>query len=274
MTRDGTETAESGRGPLRRDVLKAVGVGSAMAVLGGTASAQSETDDEGETGAESATDETEGGTVHVVRTLIRPPTNPERPADFFYEPTGLHVQPGDVVKYVFETPDHNVVSYHPAFGMQRRIPTEADAFSAPLLGWQPDSLPDGIQEPPEEMAGGAGPEATPEGQNQTDGDQSGPRPSTWLRGFETPGVYDVLCSPHEVFGMAMRIVVGDETDTNFETSNPEALPEPRAGPAGLARLTLTDPALDPENIVAQGAVSWSDLEAVSTAETGTPADEN
>lgn len=83
----------------------------------------------------------------------------------------------------------------------------------------------------------------------------GPVPDTWLVGFDEPGVYDLLCSPHEHFGMAIRVVVGDETDTRFETSDPAALPEPRVGPVGLARVTLTDPALAPSAIVDQGSVS-------------------
>jgi len=61
--------------------------------------------------------------------------------------------------------------------------------------------------------------------------------------------------------MAMRVVVGDVTETEFETSNPANLPEPRAGPVGLARVTLTDPALEPSNIVSEGTVLWETLES-------------
>jgi hypothetical protein len=103
---------------------------------------------------------------------------------------------------------------------------------------------------------------------ECDGEPEGPVQDTWLHAFDTPGVYDVLCSPHETFGMAMRIVVGDGTETEFETSNPEALPEPRAGPVGLARITLTDPALQPSNVAEQGTVEWQEL-AANEPETGT-----
>ena len=303
MTRQTDATDDESRGTLRRDVLKAVGAGGALAVLGGTAGAQTQMDDDEtpEDGTEEEpADGTEGeNTVHVVRTLIGPSTNPERPADFFYQPTGLSIEPGDVVKFVFETPDHNVTSYHPAFGMNRRIPSGVEPFSSPLLGWDPNSLPDDIDEPPAESAAEpAGdeepalvpgdPEQQGDDESETNGNETDagepadagavsgdgePRPDTWLHAFETPGVYDMECAPHETFGMALRVVVGEETETDFETSDAEALPEPRAGPVGLARVTLTDPALEPENIVEQGEVLWEDLEATQAAGPGTPTEE-
>jgi len=239
--------------------------GAVLSAAGGTAIAQS--DDDGT------------GTVHEVRTLVSgPPTDPERPADFFYQPTGIHVEPGDVIRWVFATPDHNVVSYHPEFGMRRRVPLGVDAFSSPLLGWRPDSIPGDQVEPPSEMGGETDGQGTPEddenGETEIDGDEGmdddagGPVPDTWLHTFETPGVYDIVCSPHEGFGMAMRVVIGDETETDFETEDPSALPAPRAGPVGLARVTLTDPALQPETIAEEGTVEWGDLQAVQPG--GTP----
>ncbi len=249
--------------------MKALGAGAGVAALGGVATAQSGDDDGGVEAADDG-----GNAVHEVLTLIGPPTHPERPADFYYQPTGLHVQPGDVVRFRFVTPDHNVVSMHPAYGMRRRVPTGVDAFSSPLLGFE--SIPDDQVEPPELPMEGSESAGGDEGgtQEADDGEsEDGPDPATWLRAFETPGVYDLICSPHEAFGMAMRVVVGDETDAAFETSDPEALPEPRAGPVGLARVTLTDPALEPETVVEQGAVAWEDLEAWSdaAAEEETPA---
>jgi plastocyanin len=266
--------------------MKAFGAGAAISVLGGSTVAQEDdemVDDEGSSDDE-ATDGT--GTVHTVETLIRaPPTNPNRPVDFFFQPTGLHIEPGDVVKFVFRTPDHNVVAYHPAFGMRRRVPIGVTAFSSPLLGWRPESIPGDQIEPPAEMGGeeedndadGSGEEdddaddgtddESDDGSNGSDDDgddgddTGGPTPNTWLHAFETPGVYDLLCSPHEGYGMAMRVVVGDVTETEFETSNPANLPEPRAGPVGLARVTLTDPALEPSNIVSEGTVLWETLES-------------
>ncbi|MFC7018923.1 MULTISPECIES: plastocyanin/azurin family copper-binding protein [Haloarcula] len=256
-------------GPYRRDVMKTIGAGAAVSVLGGAAMAQ-EDDDEG---AEGEMDHG-SGTVHTVRTLISgPPTNPERPADFFFQPTGLHVQPGDVVKFVFTTPDHNVVSYHPAFGMRRRVPVGVDAFSSPLQGWRADTIADDQIEPPAEPGedGEADEDDEDEeaGEDDEDGENgdeeeeeaSAPVPSTWLHAFETEGVYDILCSPHEGFGMTLRVVVGDVEEAPFETSTPDNLAPPRAGPVGLARVTLTDPALEPANIVEQGRVPWQALSA-------------
>jgi len=278
MSRDGRLRSQ------RRTVMQALGAGATLWVFGGSAAAQQEDDPDEGGGAEEGDGTGDGnggtggetGTVHTVETLIRgPPTNPNRPADFFYQPTGLHVQPGDVIKWVFTTPDHNVVPYHPAFGMRRRVPTGVTAFSSPLLGWRPESIPGDQIEPPAEMgapgeAAGEGddvqtPTPTPsDGAEEEDGGgngSQGPVPDTWLQAFETPGVYDMLCSPHEGFGMAMRVVVGDVTETEFETSDPEALPEPRAGPVELARVTLTDPALQPSTIVSEGSVAWEDLQA-------------
>ncbi|MDS0282850.1 cupredoxin domain-containing protein [Haloarcula onubensis] len=226
----------------RRDLLRTVGAGAALSGLGGTVAAQ--------TGGETAQRGRTGRRVHEVRTLISTPPTGDRPADFFYQPTGLRVRPGDVLRFVFETPDHNVVSYHPAFGMYRRVPTGVGPFTSPLLGWRPETIPDDQVQPPSETGGGQA------------------APDTWLLSLDVPGVYDVLCSPHEVYGMAMRVVVGDQTSAPFETADPSALPEPRVGPAGLARVTLTDPALAPRTIVDRGRVRWQDLQAVQSTPSG------
>ncbi|MFB6141576.1 MAG: plastocyanin/azurin family copper-binding protein [Halosimplex sp.] len=293
MTPDNLDTS-------RRDVVKAIGAGTVLAALGGTA-VVSGRDGRAVADVDPAAVENDDRlqaveSVHRVQTEITvPPTNPERPGDFHYEPTGLHVQPGDVIRFEFVTPDHNVVSYHPAFGMRRRVPLGVDPVSAPIKGWKPESIPGDMVDPPEEMGAeepaGTGtaaatgtatatPTATEAaggnvGETATDaptgtaaaetgtpgGESEGPVPDYWLLALDEPGVYDFLCSPHETFGMAMRVVVGDETDAPFETEDPDALPEPRVGPVGLARLTLTDPALAPENIVDQGTVEWTALEA-------------
>ncbi|WP_277553559.1 cupredoxin domain-containing protein [Halobaculum limi] len=250
-------------GQSRRTVMKAIGLGAGLSAVGGTAAAQSgyrgvpaQVDEDDESGGNGT------GTVHDVETIIRgPPTAAGRPADFFYRPTGLHIDPGDVIRFVFTTPDHNVVSYHPAYGMRRRVPLGVDAFSSPLLGWTPESIPGDMVDPPAE--GGEGGEGEESG-----GSDGGPQPDTWLHSFDVPGVYDLVCSPHEGFGMAMRVVVGDVTDAPFETSDPNALPEPRIGPVGLARVTLTDPALQPSAIVEAGTVDWDDLEAVQSGGSG------
>jgi len=269
MTRNTDSAGLGGLNSFRRDVLKAAGAGGALAMLSTTASADQSGagDDDQDTEADETADDAdthETGTVHVVRTLITQSTSPDRPADFFYQPTGLHVDPGDVVKFVFETPDHNVVSYHPAYAMQRRVPVGVDPFSSPILGWKPRSIPGDMVDPPAEPHGGNGENGNGTNGNGGDPDENGEamdlEPSTWLHAFEEPGVYDMECAPHEVFGMAMRVVVGNETETAFETSDPANLPEPRAGPVGFARLVLTDPALEPEAIVEAGRVEWQELD--------------
>lgn len=261
--------------------MKVVGAGTAFGLASNGATARGDT--------ENAGDETDAGdssgyeiknTVHEVRTLIGEPTHPDRPADFFYQPTGLHIEPGDVIQFVFETPDHTVTSYHPAFGMQRRMPTGVHPISSPVLGWDPKTLPDDLLMPPgENDDGDSADEDDVHGETtmlaDSDDDEYEPKPDTWLSAFEKPGVYDLECAPHEAFGMAMRVVVGDETDTTFETSDTEELPEPRVGPVGLSRQVLTDPNLEPETIVREGRIEWLDLDANQQPETtAEPENEN
>ena len=69
--------------------------------------------------------------------------------------------------------------------------------------------------------------------------------------IESPGVVDDLVSKADAQVRALAAQVED----------PEALPEPRAGPVELARVTLTDPALQPSTIVSEGSVAWEDLQA-------------
>lgn len=267
----GSDSGERFRSP-RRDVLRAVGAGGALAAVGSVRLAQEDDTGDGAgdgTGSDDGTPATESaGAVHEVLTLVGPSTNEARPADFYYDPTGLHVQPGDVVRLVAATPDHNLTSYHPAFGMQRRMPVDVGPVATPILGWRPESIAGDAVEPPSEPGAeptptqtpGAGtPTATPGDADEGGDGASGPVPDTYLVAFEQPGVYDFLCSPHETFGMAMRVVVGDVTEAPFETSDPTALPPPRAGPVGLARGVLTDPELEPAAIVDAGSVAFADL---------------
>ncbi|MFB6074978.1 MAG: hypothetical protein ABEJ89_08200 [Haloarculaceae archaeon] len=282
MARDTTAAGAS-----RRDLMKALGLGTALTAFGGSAAARTDgrfrqQGDDGSTGEDGGMDGEDGSgdSVHTILTEIEPSTNPDRPADFHYDPTGLAIDPGDVLRFRFVAPDHNVVSYHPAFGMRRRVPTGVGPIASPIKGWDPDTIgPDQIDPPGEGNAGGDGGagsgNGTGSGGNTGSGDSNGggatktaqqagapePAPDTWLLELDRPGVYDFLCSPHETFGMALRVVVGNVTEAPFETSDPNALPEPRVGPVGLARVTLTDPALSPSNVLDQGTVSWDDLAA-------------
>lgn len=164
----------------RRPLLKALGIGATLSLGSGLAAGRQD---------ETQIDPQFGYTVqspddipadlqpdHEVQLLVQPP-NPEAgtPPYFYFEPSGIHVERGDIVQFTFATPDHNVVAYHPATGFQRRVPENVPPFSSP-------SVP----------GGGA-----------------------WLYRFDQPGVYDVYCGPHHVFGMDGRIVVGDLSEDDL-----------------------------------------------------------
>ncbi|NUC71781.1 hypothetical protein HTZ84_05555 [Haloterrigena sp. SYSU A558-1] len=166
---------------------------------------------------------------YEVDLITRPPEEGgERPLpEFFFQPTGLAVDPGDVVRFNLETPDHTVTAYHPQLGRQRRVPDGVPAFSSPVLGTG----------------------------------------TFWLYRFDKPGVYDVLCAPHEIFGMVARIVVGDPpAEPAFgpsgpvETNGEEVELRP---PALTAELVYEDPLLEPSTIAERGSVSWDELAAES-----------
>lgn len=97
----------------------------------------------------------------------------------WFEPNGLAVAVGTRVRFVNDDPgnSHTATSYHPdLYGRARRIPEAATPWDSGFL------LP---------------------GQS-----------------FEVvlsaPGVYDYYCIPHELHGMAGRIVVGTEDDPGWE----------------------------------------------------------
>lgn len=91
--------------------------------------------------------------------------------EFFFDPVGLRVDPGDVVHFpVVEDHIHTVSAFDPHYeGLPRRIPDGASIFTSPPVG----------------------------------GEES------WLYRFDTAGVYDITCLPHLPLGMVMRVVVGD-----------------------------------------------------------------
>ena len=204
-----TETNDSWCRLQRRPLLKALGVGSLLS-LGGVATASG-----GESGQQS-TEEGDGGDEHarridsvfgypttdpgavpdelepdheveLHRQFPEDPENPEHPAIFHFAPSGLHVDSGDIVQFTFSDPNHTVTAYHPNHGFQRRVPEGVPAFSAPIV--------------------------------QQDG--------AWLYRFDQEGLYDVYCGPHEIAGMAMRLVVGElgeedvpEYEDTFEAEPP------------------------------------------------------
>jgi plastocyanin len=150
---------------------------------------------------------------------------------FYFDPAGLRVEPGDVVLFSAESPDHAVVPYHERHGRQNRVPDGVGPFSSPLV----------------------------------------PVGGYWLYRFETPGVYDCYCPPHDPFGMVCRVVVteGDVPDPSIENvGRPPPAHNDIAGvlggldpnlPSSMAALNAD--ALSPANVVESGRVAWADVVA-------------
>ena len=160
---------------------------------------------------------------HEVSLLIK--ESEMRPVpEFYFEPTGLFVESGDVVKFNFETPDHAVASFHPGLGRTARIPDGVPSLASPTM-----------------------------------------TPGTyWLFRFETPGVYDLYCPPHETFGMVMRVVVDEVSGPGAEpvSTEPAAHGQPRP-PMATAAAILNDEALSPEAIIEAGSILWDSISAES-----------
>ena len=252
--------AESGESTTdRRTVLRALGAGTALAALGGANATAASTPAEAR---ERARQDGEIDPVYGYPAQSddeEPPVSPQhevtleiRPRDapipeFVFEPTGLYVESGDTVRFSYESPHHTVTAYHPAFGYVPRVPEGVPPFSAPAL---------------------------PEG-------------GYWLYTFEQEGVYEMHCAPHEIFGHAMRLVVGsasgpaadplpdlcaaeataaaDETTTEggAETTGEGGGEEEPSLPRFGAYSVLSDPALDPDAIVDDRRVRWDDLDPAS-----------
>ncbi|USZ69625.1 hypothetical protein NGM10_07815 [Halorussus salilacus] len=270
--RNDTERGESTA--KRRSVLRALGGAGAVAALGsagaaaaGTpAAARARARQDGEIDpvygypAQSGEEEPPVSPNVEVTLEIRPRDAPI--PEFVFEPTGLYLEPGDTVRFSYESPHHTVTAYHPEFGYVPRVPEGVPPFSAPPL----------------------------------------PVGGYWLYTFEQEGVYELHCAPHEIFGHAMRIVVGspsgpaadplpdvcetagtattEETEAetataegmDTETTEVETTPDEGGGegeeegpalPRFGAYTVLRDPALEPDNIVDERRVRWDDLDPES-----------
>ncbi len=164
-------------------------------------------------------------TTHEVELIIAPVEGQPIP-EFYFEPTGLYIEPGDTVRFVAASPHHTVTAYHPLQGKPQRVPDGVEPFSSPMI----------------------------------------PVGSTWEYTFDVPGVYDVWCGPHESYGMVMRIVVGEASGPAMKASD-DFGPE---GTYGAAGTVLNDQALNPDNIVASGSVSWGEISVEAKAGPGAP----
>ncbi|WP_202935027.1 cupredoxin domain-containing protein [Halorussus amylolyticus] len=244
----------------RRTVLRALGGAGALAALGSASASAADTPAEAR---ELARQDGEIDPVYGYPAQTDdedPPVSPQhevaleiRPRDapipeFVFEPTGLYIESGETVRFNYESPHHTVTAYHPEFGYVPRVPDGVPPFSAPAL---------------------------PEG-------------GYWLYTFDQEGVYELHCAPHEIFGHAMRIVVGSpsgpaadplpdlcagegtttaEEMTTTEEADGETTAEGGEEEPALPRFgayaVLTDPALAPDAIVDERRVSWDDLDPAS-----------
>lgn len=98
--------------------------------------------------------------------------------DFYFDPPGLTIRPGDRVVWILKEnahgDGHTVTAYHPSQDRPLRIPSGATPWNSQLM--------------------------TTIGQ-------------TFTQSFSVPGVYDYFCAPHEQQGMVGRIIVVGEGTT-------------------------------------------------------------
>lgn len=133
----------------------------------------------------------------------------------WFDPLGLLIAPGTLVRWVVEANVHTATAYHPANGGRSlRMPPQA-------LPWDSGYL----VEPGE----------------------------SFTLAFEVPGVYDYFCLPHEHAGMVGRLIVGSASGPGAEPFDyflhdsppPDWLPVPAAAQRNFPPI---------ERILAEGVV--------------------
>jgi plastocyanin len=128
---------------------------------------------------------------------IRMRSDPEG-ARVDFDPIGLRVAPGAVVRWVVEANVHTATAYHPANGGRPlRIPEGAEAWDSGYL-----------VEPGEAF------EVT----------------------LTAEGVYDYLCAPHEAAGMVGRLVVGRPGGPGMRPPDSGVPPAARAAFPSVGRI--------------------------------------
>ncbi|QLG63277.1 cupredoxin domain-containing protein [Halorarum salinum] len=190
-----------------------------------TAGTPSGTEVTTETGSPPPTGEADVGTPSDGTATVTPSMEgDEGVPDFYFDPVGISLQPGDTVEFVTVEDIHTVTAYHPRFfGFQRRVPEGVPGFSSPPV---------------------------------LEGD-------SWYYRFEEPGVYDMLCLPHDGLGMVVRAVVAGEGSEDPPEAYPERPPE-ESGVSPINQRVLNAPELDPGNVLAAGTVAWTDLTDVAS----------
>ncbi|WP_435068917.1 plastocyanin/azurin family copper-binding protein [Haloplanus sp. C73] len=160
MVQNGANRSTGGRS--RRGFLRAVGGVTAGALAATPATAQSG-----------------GGTTHTVAMVTES-------GSYYFDPIGLHVEPGDTVEWVNESGQHSATSYtsdNPRYDGDRRIPEGAASWNSGVF---------------EEQG------------------------ATFSYTFEETGTYDYYCIPHRTLGMVGRIVCGEPGGPAEESSLPES----------------------------------------------------
>lgn len=96
----------------------------------------------------------------------------------YFDPAGIHIAPGDTVRWVQISGFHSITAYHPRNDKHElRIPASAEPWDSDILLAQY------------------------------------PKPgATFELLFTVQGVYDYFCKPHEMAGMVGRVVVGEPGD--------------------------------------------------------------
>lgn len=226
----------------RRSVMKALGIGTAVSLGAGSVAAKHDNPHpphiDSHYGYTAPEDERLPGKLrpdHTVELHIDGGAltdQDQTTLPFHFEPMGLQIEEGDIIRFNVLTPEHTISAYHPEQGRQRRVPDDKPPFSSPLIN-----------------AGGF-----------------------WLYEFDSPGLYDLFCAPHELFGMVMRIVVGDPADSDYDgtfgTSGRPPVSRPELGALGITTWPFPVPheifdtsALAESNIVTNGPISVSDVES-------------
>jgi plastocyanin len=136
-----------GRGSAARRLLVACLAGSAVLVAAATAAA---------------------ATVEVK--LVQTPEGKT-----YFNPSGIHIAPGDTIRWVQISGFHSITAYHPRNdNHELRIPETAEPWDSDIL----------LADYPK-------------------------RGATFEHVFTVQGVYDYFCKPHEMAGMVGRVVVGE-----------------------------------------------------------------
>src|SRR6187551_1117699 len=93
----------------------------------------------------------------------------------YFDPVGIHIAPGDAVRWVQVSGFHSITAYHPRNdNHELRIPEAAEPWDSDIL----------LADSPK-------------------------RGATFQHVFTVQGVYDYFCKPHEMAGMVGRVVVGE-----------------------------------------------------------------